>query len=77
MNISRLQNDIIKKILSIEDRDFLEFFKEVLANNADSEIYNLSDFEKSILSESTEEYKKGDVVDNQSVFSKNNKWLEE
>ena len=77
MNISRLQNDIIKKILSIEDKDFLEFFKEVLANNADSEIYNLSDFEKSILSESTEEYKKGDVVDNQSVFSKNNKWLEE
>ena len=77
MNISRLQNDIIKKILSIEDRDFLEFFKEVLANNADSEIYNLSDFEKSILSESTEEYKNGKIIDNQSVFIKNNKWLEE
>ena len=77
MNISRLQNDIIKKILSIEDKDFLEFFKEILANNSDSEIYNLSDFEKSILSESTEEYKKGDVIGNQEVFQKNNKWLEE
>ena len=77
MNISRLQNDIIKKILSIEDKDFLEFFKEILANNSDSEIYNLSDFEKSILSDSTEEYKKGDVIGNQEVFQKNNKWLEE
>ena len=77
MNISRLQNDIIKKILSIEDKDFLEFFKEVLANNSDSEIYNLSDFEKNILSESKEEYKKGNVTDNQAVFQKNNKWLEE
>ena len=77
MNISRLQNDIIKKILSIEDKDFLEFFKEILANNSDSEIYNLSDFEKSILSESTEEYKKDNVIDNQEVFQKNNKWLEE
>lgn len=77
MNISRLQNDIIKKILSIEDKEFLEFFKEVLANNSDSEIYNLSDFEKSILSESTEEYKKDNVIDNQEVFQKNNKWLEE
>ena len=77
MNISRLQNDIIKKILSIEDKDFLEFFKEILANNSDSEIYNLSDFEKSILSESIEEYKKGDVIGNQEVFQKNNKWLEE
>ena len=77
MNISRLQNDIIKKILSIEDKDFLEFFKEILANNSDSEIYNLSDFEKSILSDSTEEYKKGDVIGYQEVFQKNNKWLEE
>lgn len=77
MNISRLQNDIIKKILSIEDKEFLEFFKEVLANNSDSEIYNLSDFEKSILSESTEEYKKENIIDNQEVFQKNNKWLEE
>jgi hypothetical protein len=36
-----------------------------------------SDFEKKVLHESMADYKKGNVISNDEVFSKSEKWLEE
>jgi len=77
MNLSELQNDIIKKVLSIEDKKFLESFKEMLSIESETFTYELSDFEQSIISESKSDYKAGNTIDHQSMFKKNKEWLEE
>ncbi|MFD2563863.1 hypothetical protein [Aquimarina rubra] len=77
MNISELQNDIIKKVLSIGDKDFLESFKEMLSIKSETNLYELSDFEKKMVSESQSDYENGNIINHESVFNKNKKWLEE
>ncbi|WP_378181034.1 hypothetical protein [Aquimarina sp. SS2-1] len=77
MNISEIQNDIIKKVLSIGDKDFLESFKEMLSIKLESNEYQLSDFEKNMVSESQSDYENGNVINHESVFNKNKNWLKE
>lgn len=77
MNVSELQNDIIKQLLSIEDVETLALFKEMLSQKIDNKSYALSDFEKSIVAESKADYEAGRVLDNDTVFKRNKKWLEE
>ncbi|MBW1298514.1 hypothetical protein [Aquimarina litoralis] len=77
MNISKLQNDIIKQVLSIEDQEFLKFFKEILMNKKETSLYKMSEFEKTMVSESRSDYNSGNIIENDAVFKKNNEWLEE
>jgi len=77
MSISELQNDIIKQLLNIEDVETLELFKVMLSQKADNQVYKISDFEKRIVAESKADYEAGHVLDNDNVFKRNEKWLEE
>ena len=76
MNTTELQNNIIKKISEIKNIDFLNFINSLLSKEEKKE-YKLTEFEKSIIEESMEEYKSGKVVSNEDVFNKTEKWLEE
>jgi predicted transcriptional regulator len=46
-----------------------------LNTNDNQEIYQLSDFEKSTISESLADYKSGKVISNEEVISRNEEWL--
>ena len=77
MNISELQNDIIANIRNINDKDLLNFYRELLLNKLDQNIYKLSNFEKNMIKESNADYEKGNIIDHDQVFENNKKWLEE
>lgn len=77
MDVSKLQNDIIKQVLSIEDQEFLKFFKEILLNKKERSSYKMSEFEKRMVSESQSDYDAGNTIENDKVLKKNNEWLEE
>ncbi|WP_420321250.1 hypothetical protein [Flagellimonas sp.] len=77
MNVSELQNDIIKKLLSIEDGRTLLLFKEMLQNLTSKKEYQVSDLEKNLISESLEEYKKGNVITSETLYKRNEEWLKE
>ncbi|MGB7393009.1 MAG: hypothetical protein WA913_01310 [Pricia sp.] len=77
MGISDLQTDIIKKILSIRDIETLTLFREILSNTANDKIYKLSDFEKTVVSESKADYEAGRLIDHETIIKRNKEWLEE
>lgn len=77
MTLSELQDDIIKKVLTIKDVDTLTLFKEVLAEKTNQENYVLSAFERNIIEESREDYKRGRTIDHEALFQRNDEWLEE
>ena len=77
MNTIELQNNIIRKILNTKDKQMLDYLNSILAQGEKADIYKLSDFEKKVLHESMADYKKGNVISNDEVFSKSEKWLEE
>ncbi|WP_222983028.1 hypothetical protein [Flagellimonas meishanensis] len=77
MSVSELQNDIIKKLLTIEDSRTLTLFKEMLQNCISKEGYQVSDLEKNLISESLEEYKKGHVLSSETIYKRNEEWLKE
>ena len=77
METKDLQNIIIQKVLHTDDNQLLEYLNQILNNNKDKEIYQLSDIEKSIISESQADYEAGNVISNEDVISRNEEWLKE
>ena len=77
MSVAELQNEIIKKLLNISDEKTLVLFKEMLGQQATNNSYIISDFEKNLIQESIEDYKKGNSLTNDEVFKKNEAWLNE
>jgi len=75
MNRIELQNNIIRQVLNTNDNQLLDYLNGILSKGADSALYKLSDFEKSIINESLSEYAIGKVISNEDVFSKNEKIL--
>lgn len=78
MNTQELQNSIIRKILNIKDDQFLSYFDKIISvSEKNTEVYELTAFEKQLVNESLEDYKQGKVLSNKDVFNKTEKWLEE
>ncbi|WP_136466854.1 hypothetical protein [Flagellimonas onchidii] len=77
MSVSELQNDIIKKLLTIEDGETLSFFKEMLNTYTSKKNYQVSDLEKNLTSESLEAYKNGNTLTSETVYKRNEEWLKE
>ena len=75
METIELQNSIIWKVLNIDDNQLLDTLNQLLNNNENREIVRLSDFEKSIISESEADYEAGRVISNEDVISRNEEWL--
>jgi len=77
MNRTELQNNIIRQVLNTNDNQLLDYLNGILSKGASSTLYKLSDFEKTIITESLSEYMIGKVISNEDVFLRNEKWLEE
>lgn len=75
MNTLELQHNLIKKILNITDNQFLSFLNNIISDKEDTSVYELSEFEKKLIKESQEDYKNGNVLSNEEVFSETEKWL--
>lgn len=77
MNRTELQNNIIRQVLNTDDNQLLDYLNVLLSKGADTALYKLTDFEKTVVNESLSEYMAGKTISNDEVFSKNEKWLEE
>lgn len=77
MDTKELQNSIIQKVLNIEDNQLLDYLNQLLSNNDNQNIYQLSDFEKSIILKSQADYEAGNVISNEEVIQRNEEWLKE
>ena len=75
MKTTELQNIIIRKILNTNDDHLLEYINNFLAAGNPAETYKLNSFEKRIIQESLTDYENDNVISNEDVFSKTDKWL--
>jgi predicted transcriptional regulator len=77
MSTTELQNNIIQKVLRISDNQLLDYVNSLLQENETSSFYSLNDWELKIIEDSISDYEKGKVVNNEDVFGRNEKWLNE
>jgi len=77
MSVAELQNAIIKELLGISDKETLLLLKEMLSQQNSGTTYKVSGFERNFIAESVQDYKKGNVLSNDEVFKKNERWLNE
>lgn len=77
MSTIELQNNIIRKILNISDKELLDYLDNILSiKEKSTTIYKLNDFEKKMISESVADYQNQNTKDHDDVTSKIDKWLE-
>lgn len=77
MNRIELQNNIIRQVLNTNDNQLLDYLNSILIKGNESNLYKLSDLEKSVVKESLSDYSLNKVILNDDLFSRNEKWLEE
>ena len=64
MKTKELQNSIIQKIWRTDDKKFLEYLNQLLTERAKNRNYQLSDFEKSLISDNQANYLSEKMVSN-------------
>jgi predicted transcriptional regulator len=77
MSTAELQNSIIQKVLKISDSQLLDYLNSLLQEDESSSYYSMNDWELKVIQESISEYERGEVISNEDVFNKNEKWLNE
>lgn len=77
MTTKELQNSIIQKVLRTDDEQLLDYLNSLLSEGDESKIYQLSDLEKVLISESQVDYKAGKIISNEEIISRNEEWLKE
>lgn len=77
MKTTELRDNIIQKVLQSNDDQLLGYLNQLLSEGNRDEIYNLTDFEKGLISESLTDYKLGKEISNEDIISRNEKWLKE
>ena len=77
MSTAELQNSIIQKVLKISDFQLLDYLNSLLKETDASSFYSMNEWELKVIQESIAEYDKGEVILNDDVFSKTDKWLNE
>ena len=77
MKTKELQNSIIQKVLRTDDDQLLDYLNTLLSEGDAKNIYQLSDLEKILISESQEDYKSGKIISNEDIISRNEEWLKE
>ena len=77
MSTTELQNSIIQKVLKISDSQLLDYLNSLLLEDESSSYYSMNEWEMKVIQESISEYERGEVINNEDVFKKNEKWLNE
>ncbi len=75
MTTKELQNSIIQKVLYTDDDQLLDYLNTLLSEGDENKIYQLSDLEKVLISESQADYKSGKIISNEDIISRNEEWL--
>ena len=77
MSTAELQNSIIQKVLKISDSQLLDYLNSLLLEDESSSYYSMNEWEMKVVKQSISDYERGEVINNEDVFSKNEKWLKE
>jgi len=77
MSTAELQNSIIQKVLKISDSQLLDYLNSLLLEDESSSYYSMNEWEMKVIQESISEYERGEVINNEDVFNKYEKWLNE
>jgi len=77
MTTKELQNSIIQKVLRTDDDQLLDYLNTLLSEGDENKIYQLSDLEKILISESQVDYKSDKIISNEDIISRNEEWLKE
>ncbi len=76
--IDKIKSDLIDKIISIQNRDFLKALDVLVsANSIQSEPVKLSPDHKIMLEMSERDIKKGRLIDQDALEKRNMEWLNE
>ena len=75
MKTKELQNSIVQKVWRTEDKPFLNYLNKLLIDRDLNKKYRLSDFEKSLISDSRVDYVSGKTISNEHIISMNEEWI--
>jgi len=75
MKTKELQNSIIQKVWQTDDKPFLNYLNKLLIDRDLNKKYRLSDFEKSLISDSRVDYVSGKTISNEHIISMNEEWI--
>ena len=64
MKTKELQNSIIQKVWRTDDKQFLEYLNQLLTERAKNRNYQLSEFERSLISDDQANYLSEKMVSN-------------
>ena len=70
MTTKELQTSIIQKVLHTEEDQLLDYLNTLLSEGDENKIYQLSDLEKVLISESQADYKSGKIISNEDIISR-------
>ena len=76
--VDKIRNELIDKILSIQNKDFLEALDKLVSSTvSQDQLVNLSKEQKMMLEMSEEDIKNGRLVSQEEMVKRNLKWLNE
>ncbi len=75
--VENIQNDLINKILSIKDKEFLIALDKLISSNAsDTEVTALTEEQKIMLEMSERDIENGNLISQEAMDKRNLEWLE-
>ncbi len=75
--VENIQNDLINKILSIKDKEFLIAIDKLISSNAsDTEVIALTEEQKIMLEMSERDIENGNLISQEAMDKRNLEWLE-
>lgn len=76
--VDKIRNELIDKILSIQNKDFLEALDKLVSSTvSQDQLVNLSKEQKMMLEMSEEDIKNGRLVSQEEMVKRNLEWLNE
>jgi len=74
--VENIRKGLIKKILSIQNKDFLEAIDKLISTSAsDSEPVNLTEEQKIMLEMSEDDIVNGELISQEAMDKRNMEWL--
>lgn len=75
--VDQLKNELIDKILSIKDKDFLEALDKLITTGSDDNFVEITMEQKELLEMSERDIKEGNLISQEAITERNLQWLNE
>ena len=77
-SVEKIKYDLIDKILSIRDKDFLQALDKLISSNpVHTDIVELNENQKTMLEMSNQDINSGNLIAQEEMIKRNLKWLRE